>query len=270
MEKTTVREIKCKSILNRSGIEGVDYAINPYTGCGHGCKYCYARFMKRFHKGEEDWGEFVDVKINAEERLIEEASRKQHGLVLLSSVTDPYQPVERRYKLTRRILEKLNKEEFPVQILTKSELVTRDIDILSRFDWCEVGFTITALDERVRKVFEPRSSSVYSRLKALKELHDSGLDTYAFLGPLLPYLSERSLEPLLDALADRVNRVIVDRLNIKSGNWPHIRGVLEEEFPEIKSKFRAATETESKYYKKLRRKVKRLCEDKYLPVDILF
>ncbi|MFP3950724.1 MAG: radical SAM protein [Candidatus Bathyarchaeia archaeon] len=270
MGKPTVSEIRCNSILNRSGIEGVDYAVNPYLGCGHGCKYCYARFMKRFHKGKEEWGDFVNVKINAHEVLRMEAPRKPYGLVLLSSVTDPYQPVEKRYKLTEELLGTLYREGFSVQILTKSDLVTRDIELLRKFDWCEVGFTITTLDESIREAFEPGSASISRRINALKQLQESGLNTYAFLGPLLPYISERSLEPLLDSLVDRVDRVIVDRLNLKAGNWASLREVLDEGFPEIKSSFKAALEAGSDYYNKLRRRVKRLCEERYIPVDILF
>lgn len=263
-------EIKAKSILNRSGIEGVDYSVNPYLGCAHACAYCYARFMTRFHHKGERWGTFVDAKTNAVERLREEAPRKRRGIVLLSSVTDAYQPLERKYELTRGSLKVLKEHGYPVEILTKSDLVLRDMDIITEIGQCEVGFTITSLDEDVRRAFEPNASPVQSRLEALKQFNDSGVDTYAFLGPLLPYLSEETLEPLLDTLADRVNRVIVDRLNPYPAIWPTTNEVLDRHYPDLRPVFKAATSKQSEYYDELRRKVARMCRERAIPADIIF
>ncbi|MBN1683725.1 radical SAM protein, partial [Candidatus Bathyarchaeota archaeon] len=229
-----IGQIKCKSILNKSGIKGMDYAVNPYTGCGHGCAYCYARFMKRFGHAKEEWGTFIDIKTNAVEKLKEETSKKPKGRVLLSSVTDPYQPIEEKYKLTRGILEILLDTGFSVDILTKSNLVLRDLDLITKFDNISVGLTITSFDDKVRKAFESGASSVEARLEALKKISNEGIDTYAFLGPLLPYLSDQNLEQLFNVLTGRVNRIIVDRLNIKCGNLPSIRRVIDQNYPDLK------------------------------------
>ena len=133
MGKTQIKTIQCKSVLTRSRLPEVDYCINPYVGCLHGCIYCYARFMKRFTGHTEKWGKFIDVKINAPEVLEKELSRSpEKGTVLLGSVTDAYQPIERKYKITRAILEILLKHHFPISILTKSDLVVRDIDLLKK------------------------------------------------------------------------------------------------------------------------------------------
>ena len=159
-----IGKIQCKTIMGKSGIGPVDYAINPYLGCSHGCVYCYARFMSRMgHKGEE-WGSFVDVKENAVERLKIEVVKKKKGLVLLSSVTDPYQPLEAKFKLTRGCLEVLLEYQYPVNILTKSSLVLRDLDLIKDFDSIEVGFTITSLDNDVSKIFEPETHPITDRL----------------------------------------------------------------------------------------------------------
>jgi DNA repair photolyase len=265
-----IKRIQCKSLLNQSGIVGIDYAINPYRGCEHGCLYCYARFMARFRNGGGEWGKFVDIKSNALDILRKEYPMKGKGVILLSSVTDPYQPMEKECKLTRGSLEMLEEEGYPIEILTKSDLVLRDIDILGRMEDCEIGMTITTLDDRVRRAFEPRSSSISARLECLKVMKEAGLDTFAFLGPLLPYLSEESLESLLDILADRVNRVIVDRLNIKSGNWRGIQGVIQSLCPDMKSEFKKALSVDSPYYRKLKEKVKVMCRERYIPADILF
>ena len=125
-------EVRCKSILGSSGIGGMDYAVNPYIGCSHACAYCYARFMRRMGHPGEQWGSFVDVKVNAVERLREETEKRSTGKVLLSSVTDAYQPLEEKYQLTRSCLEILLDHGFSVDILTKSNLVLRDLDLLQR------------------------------------------------------------------------------------------------------------------------------------------
>ena len=145
-----IREIKAKSILSTSRV--YDYALNPYVGYQHGCVYCYAKFMKRFTGHKEKWGEFVDVKINAPELLAREMKKKKVGRVWISGVCDPYQPLEKRYMLTKRCLDILVENGWPFTVLTKSPLVLRDIEALKRLNDTEVGFTITTDDEKIRKI----------------------------------------------------------------------------------------------------------------------
>lgn len=185
------------------------YCINPYVGCAHACAYCYATFMKRFTGHMERWGSFVDIKINAPEILRRQLRRAQKGTVMLSSVTDPYQPVEGKYKLTRRCLEALEQFQFPVTILTKSPLVTRDIDIISKIKDAEVGLTITTDDDKMRKIFEPGAPSVRARIEALKKLHMSGITTYVFIGPVLPM----NPELLAEQIKPYVKSILIDRMN---------------------------------------------------------
>jgi len=248
----------------------MDYALNPYLGCSHGCVYCYARFMTRFSHSKEEWGTFVDVKINALEKLKEEASKKVKGKVLLSSVTDPYQPIEEKYKITRGALEILQENNFSVDILTKSDLVLRDLDIISKFDNISIGLTITSLNDDVRSIFESGASSIDSRLNVLKKFCDKGIDTYAFLGPLLPYLSDENLDELFKILSNRVTRIIVDRLNIKCGNLPKIRNVLELHYPDLKQLFEEALKDNSIYYQNLKQKITKLSQKTGISVDIIY
>lgn len=266
-----VKEILCKTILSRSGIYGVNYSVNPYVGCQHACVYCYARFMARkAHRGEE-WGSFVDVKINALKLLSSELRRKPKGLVLLSSVTDPYQPLEKKYELTRGILQLLAEHQFPTTVLTKSNLAIRDIDIMKKLQNCEVGFTITTLDENVKGIFEPWSTSIEGRLDALRRLHEAGIETYAFLGPMLPYLSEERLSELLGKLCEvGVNRILVDRLNLKAGNWNPIYKALNENLPDFLPKFEEVLFGSSGYYEKLRSKISEMCRRLDLRVDFCY
>jgi len=207
-----IREIKAKSILTKSGIPGVDYCINPYVGCSHGCRYCYATFMKKYTGHTEPWGSFVDVKINAPEILQKQLKRASMGRVMISSVTDAYQPIESKYKLTRQCLEILLQSQFPVDILTKSPLVLRDIDLIKKFKDIEVGITITTNDEDIRKLFEPNAPSIMARMRALKTLHDNRIKTYAFIGPVLPM----NPESLSKKINPHVDSIIIDRMNYPS------------------------------------------------------
>jgi len=204
-----VREIFSKTILTKTAISSFDYCINPYVGCGHGCRYCYASFMKRFTGHLEPWGEFVDVKVNAANILRKQLKRARPGTVSLSTVTDPYQPLEKTYHLTRKCLEALLERQFSVSILTRSSLCLRDIDLFKQFKNIVVGFSITTHDEAIKKIFEPHSPSIRSRIEALKNLREENIGTYAFIGPMLPL----DPEPLVTMLDGLVDEVLIDRLN---------------------------------------------------------
>jgi DNA repair photolyase len=180
--------------------------------------------MQRYRPHPEPWGEFVDAKSYTPMILARQLIRSPPGLVLLSSVIDPYQPLEASLQLIRKCLEQLLRHDFPTTILTKSALVTRDKDIFREFHSIEVGLSITNLEEEDRRCFEPQASSMDDRIKALGALSDAGIQTYAFVGPLLPILSEKRLEELGKRLVEaRVGRILVDRLKIKAGNWDSMR-----------------------------------------------
>lgn len=204
-----INKIKVKSILNKSQIPGIDYCINPYIGCQHACYYCYSDFMRKYSGHEEAWGDFVDIKINAEEILTKELERKPKKRVLISSVTDPYQPMEKEFKLTRRCLKALLKQQFPISVLTKSTLVERDIDLFQDFEQCEIGITITTDNDHYRRIFEPYAASIDNRLRVLERLKKSQIKTCVFIGPMLPMAPEL-LAKRLKGLADRV---IIDKMN---------------------------------------------------------
>ena len=207
-----VKEIQAKAILSVSKV--YDYVINPYTGCQHGCTYCYARFMKRFTGHKEPWGEFVDVKINASDLLQVEIKRKKRGSVWISGVCDPYQPLEAKYKLSRGCLEILEEHNWPVIVQTRSPLILRDIDILKEARDFEVGFTVTTMDDGIRKLFESSAPPIKDRLNALDALHRAGIRTYAMIAPMLP-----GAESLAEALEGKVDYIIVDRMNYNHADW---------------------------------------------------
>lgn len=216
-----IREIRVKSILSKSKV--YEYVVNPYIGCQHACTYCYARFMKRFTGHREPWGEFVDAKVNAPDLLKVEISRKKKGRVWVSGVCDPYQPLEKKYLLTRRCLEILVQNGWPVTVQTRSPLVLRDADILGQALDSEVGFSIGTADDGVRKLFEPKAPSIPDRLDALERLHRAGIRTYAMIAPMLP-----GAGGLPDMLKGKVDHIIVDRLNYSHADWVYRKHGLED------------------------------------------
>ena len=209
-----VKEIEAKTILSKSQI--YDYALNAYVGCGHNCIYCYARFMKRFTGHREAWGEFVDVKINAAELLAREVRKKKKGTVWISGVCDAYQPLEQKYMLTRRCLEILVENKWPITIQTKSPLVLRDIEILKRSSEVEVGFTITTADERMRRIFEPGAPPIEKRIETLGNFHSEGIKTFVMVAPMLP-----GADGLVDMLKGKVNHALIDRYNYYYADWAY-------------------------------------------------
>jgi DNA repair photolyase len=211
-----IKEIKAKSILSKSQV--YDYALNPYVGCQHACVYCYAKFMKRFTGHTENWGEFVDVKINASELLVHEVKKKRVGRVWISGVCDPYQPLEKSYMLTKGCLKILMENGWPFTVQTKSSLVLRDIGTIKRSKDAEVGFTITTADEKIRRIFEPCAPPLKNRIEALEKLHSEGIRTFAMIAPIL-----LGAEGLVSALKGKVEYVILDRLNYHYADWAYKR-----------------------------------------------
>jgi len=228
--------------------------------------------MKRYSGHERDrWGEFVDIKINAPTVLAKETRKARLGPILISSVTDAYQPLERRYEVTRKILEVLTRRKFPVIILTKSSLVTRDIDLLKKLEHCEVGFTIVTLNDSIRKIFEPKASPIKERLEALWELHQENIPTYGFIGPILPHLSDETIEDLIVKLKEiGCSSIMVDRLNIKYGNWRSIKETLLRNYPALLKKYEEILFSKSNYFEKLKNKIVDIAKKYKIEVDFCY
>jgi DNA repair photolyase len=168
--------------------------------------------MRRYSGHKEPWGQFVDVKVNAAGVLAQQLRKAKQGTVWISSVCDPYQPLERQYQVTRQCLKVLSRSQFSVNIQTKSKLVLRDLDIFCDFEQIEVGFTIITDREEVVKVFEPGGSPVEERFMALARIHKSGIRTFAFIGPVLP----GNPEVLVARLEGITDKVWIDKMNYTS------------------------------------------------------
>ncbi|MEM3696102.1 MAG: radical SAM protein [Candidatus Bathyarchaeia archaeon] len=215
-----IKEIYAKSILSESKV--LDYTVNPYVGCEHGCTYCYARFIKRFTSHKEKWGEFVDVKLNAPTLLQREVNKKKVGRVWISGLCDPYQPLERRYEITRSCLEILLKKNWPITIQTKSTLILRDIELLQKHKNVEVTLTITTADEEIKQIFEPKAPSIKERLETLEKLHSANIKTNVMIAPLLP-----KAESLVEEVAGNADFVLIDKMNYHYADWVYKKFGLE-------------------------------------------
>ena len=238
-EKTppVVRETPCKTILNRSGIS--DYSLNCYGGCVHACAYCYARFMQRFHPHVEPWGQYVDVKTNAVEALEKQVRRLPPGDVFVSSACDGWQPLEQERRLTRECCRLLIQHRFQVNVLTKSALVLRDLDLFAGTT-TRVGVTVTTLDERLASWWEPFASPVEERFRILREARAAGLKTSIMFGPLLPFLSDNlsQVSALLERAADlHIDTIWVDAFNPRPKVWESAAALLDRHFPDLRERY---------------------------------
>src|SRR3989338_548657 len=270
--------IQAKSIFIKSGLPGSDWVINPYNGCLFSCMYCYAAQIARCKHPDEVWGTYLDIKINAPELLKKELDQlekklggKNFGSVFLSSVTDPYVGMEAKYQLTRKCLEVLADYgyEGSVSIQTKSPLVTKDVDVLKRLKDVTVGFTVTTLDDKVSRFLEVKAPPVSSRIQALRELHESGIRTYAFVGPILPHFTsdEKKINELLNILQEAgVSEVWFEHINLS----PKIKGrlfdFLRKETPEVLPEFEKADTEE--YRDKLEEIIKRAMKGRDLKMGL--
>ncbi len=224
-----IKEINCKTALSPSFLPGLDYSLNPYRGCQHNCAYCYVPNVLRIQRSS--WGSFVDVRTNIPNVLLKELKKKKPGVIGISTVTDPYQPVEKKYKLTRFCLEHLLKYDFPICIQTKSDLVARDIDLISKFSDAEVMFSIGTLNDNERKILEPYSSPILNRLETIKQFSSEGIYVSVFFGPIYPSVKPSDISVFVDTFIEfGVKEIMVDKLNLKPG----IKENIIEVFPSYK------------------------------------
>ena len=209
--KTTVTVDSTRKIIARNDSPDVsfDRSINPYRGCEHGCVYCFARPTHAYLGLSPglDFESKLFMKPNAPELLERELSSPDYSpkIIAIGTNTDPYQPIERRYQIVRRILEVLERAGHPVGIVTKSALVLRDLDILTRMakrDLVKVAISVTTLDPKLARVMEPRASTPPRRLEALRELVKAGVPASTLVAPVIPALNEAEIERILQAVAE--------------------------------------------------------------------
>jgi DNA repair photolyase len=231
--------------------------------------------MKRFTNHDEPWGQFVDVKVNGTKVFDKDILKVKSGDgAFIASVTDAYQPAEAQYQLTRSLLERIVNippelllDGFAISILTKSDLVLRDLDLLKRLTKISVGFSIAMTNETACQLFEPRCSPIQKRLDALKTLRDAGIKTYAFISPILPGVTD--LSSIFEALEGIVEYVCGETLNMRCGNLTDVLSAVslfnEELPPEFNQNIRSRS-----YWKSVEREFYRLAQKHDIPVNNFF
>ena len=222
-----IKEIEVKTVMTKTNLPVSDYAVNPYVGCLHACKYCYASFMKRFTGHTEPWGTFLDVKNWPE---IKDPSKFKGEYIFLSSVTDPYQPHEAKYKRTRAILEQLQGSGVTVGISTKSDLVLRDLDLIKSFPGARVIWSINTLDEEFRKAMD-KGVSIERRLEAMRQFYEAGVQTSCFISPIFPGITD--VQAIIDRAKKQCNQVWLENLNLRGDYRTVILDWIHRNHPEL-------------------------------------
>ena len=219
-----IKEIKVNDYLTKSKLPASDYVINPYVGCPHGCKYCYASFMKRFTGHNEEWGDFLDIKICDKKINLEKIKNKD---VFLSSVTDCYNPFEEKYKVTRKILEQLVDADCFLGIATKSNLILRDVDLLKKMKHVRVSMSINTLNENFRADMD-NASSIKERLVTLEKLHKQGIYTILFMSPIFPYITE--WQEIIEKSKNFVDEYWFENLNLRGAYKFYIMNYIKNKY----------------------------------------
>lgn len=222
-----VQEISAKSILSKSNLPVCDYSVNPYVGCAHGCRYCYASFMKRFTNHQEPWGSFVDAKNWPAIRRPERYRGKE---LFIGSVTDPYQPAEKTYGRTRKLLEQLQESGAKLSIQTKSDLVLRDLDLLQTFPDVRIGFSINTLDEGFRRDMD-YAVSIERRLAAMQAVHAAGIRTTCFISPIFPGITD--VRAIIERVRGICNLIWLENLNLRGSYRADIFSYICERHPAL-------------------------------------
>ena len=255
-----IREVETKNIMTKSTLPVGGYSVNPYVGCTHGCKYCYASFMKRFTGHTEQWGTFLDVK---RWPAIKNPWKYRGQRVVIGSVTDGYNPQEEQFGNTRRILEQLKGSGAEILICTKSDLVVRDLELLKTMGKVTVSWSINTLDEQFRADMD-QAVSIERRIAAMKKVYDAGIRTVCFISPVFPGITD--FEAIFERVRNQCDLVWLENLNLRGGFKKDIMDYIQEKYPDLVSLYDAIyNKKDRSYFQMLEQKAKRLAGNNHCP-----
>jgi DNA repair photolyase len=242
-----------------------NYQVDPYIGCEHVCHYCYA-----LNNAQTDWEKEILLHEGLIERLPQELSKLEPQTIYIGMDTDPYQPSERTLKQTKRILELLAERDFSVCILTKSGMVTRDIDLLAGMPGSSVGVSIAFQNEQTRQLLEKNAPPNKERLESLIELKNAGIETYTLISPVMPFIT--NVESLIDYVAPYSDTIWIYRFHLESEdstNWQNVQSILDLHFPELTEQYRKiAFSADHPYWLELRHDLERIQNKKHINLRI--
>lgn len=247
--------IKVNDYLTKSNLPSCDYVINPYIGCTHSCKYCYASFMKRFTNHREDWGSFIDIKTCDKKIDLKKIDGKN---VFLSSVTDCYNSYEKTYEITRKILEQLVNSNCNLSISTKSSLILRDIDLLKKMKNLKVAMSINTLNEKFRNDMD-KASTIKERLDTLKKLHEEGIYTALFMSPIFPYITK--WKEIIDISKDYIDEYWFENLNLRGSYKKVILDYIKENYTNYYDNYiKIYDKKDNTYWEELSDEIEKYCK----------
>ncbi len=251
------KEIDTKDLITKSNLPASDYVINPYVGCPHACKYCYARFMKRFTGHTEEWGDFIDIKRCAKPINVK---KLYHKSVFLSSVTDCYNPFEAKYQITRDVLKQLTQADCQITISTKSDLILRDIDVLKELKNLIVAVSVNTLDNGFQSDMD-HAGSITRRIAVLQELRKQGIYTVLFLSPIFPDITD--FKEILEATSGFVCEYWFENLNLRGNYKQEILQYIAEKYPQYLNDYKEIYNNKNmEYWKQLSADIDSYCSQK--------
>ena len=260
-----VIETSRRSIIQPCTRAYFKHELGPYVGCEHRCRYCYTQ-----NEPEVNWDAQVAVFPDCRRRVGEELDGLTPELIFIGMDTDPYQPIEADYRHTRITLEEMAKRGFSASILTKSDMVTEDFDLLKKMPKPEIGVSISFVDEPTRRIFERSSRPIEARVDALKQAKHAGIETYVLISPVLPLITD--VDALIEKLQPVTDTIWVYSLSMKSPvdrNWRQVDGILAEHFPDIRDEFtEIAFSPAHIYWQDLRRRLETLAAGRDVRLEI--
>ena len=227
MEKEIISEIEVQSVMTKSSLPVGGFSVNPYVGCPHACKYCYASFMKRFTGHTEPWGTFLDVK---HWKPIANPHKYDGQRIVIGSVTDGYNPYEEEFCRTRRLLEELKGTNAEIMICTKSDLVLRDLELLKKFPKVTVSWSINTLDEQFRMDMD-RAVSIERRIEAMKKVYEAGIRTVCFVSPIFPGITD--VKAIIERVRDFADLIWLENLNLRGQFKGTIMSYIKDNHPDV-------------------------------------
>ena len=255
-----IRDVETKNIMTKSSLPVGGYSVNPYVGCTHGCRYCYASFMKRFTGHTEPWGTFLDVKHWPE---IKNPRKYRGQRVVIGSVTDGYLPQEARCQSSRKLLEQLRGSGAETVICTKSDLVVRDIDLLKQLGKVTVSWSINTLDEAFHQDMD-KAVSIERRLAAMKTVYEAGIRTVCFISPVFPGITD--FTAIFHRVKDQCDLVWLENLNLRGGFKQDILDYIQEKHPDLVPLYQAIYQKgDRSYFQQLEKQASQLAAENDCP-----
>ena len=250
MDEVKIRDIRVKTVLTKSNLPIAGYSVNPYVGCTHACKYCYACFMKRFTGHDEPWGTFLDVK---HWEPIKNPQRYDGQTMIVGSVTDAYNPQEETFRRTHAFLEQMQGSRINLIITTKSDLVLRDLDLIKTFPSPLISWSINTLDENFKNDMDS-AVSIERRIAAMKKCHEEGIRTTCFISPIFPEITE--VFDIIEKIKDFCDYIWLENLNLRGNFKADVMNYIGQKYPVLLPLYREIyNKNDTTYWKILDQKV---------------